>query len=118
MSDHAWIAGPVVGSIAGVSVLLLAILFFLRRTRQKPVDMELSQEKPQLDGEEIKPKETAGREVQELDSSRIEPVEMDTGYAGAEMNRHAKVKRKPVPQKASRHLTAGRTEKREGTGGE
>lgn len=97
-TSHAWIAGPIVGSIAGISLLLLAILLLQRRIRKTPVDAELPQEKPQLDGEEIKPKEAAGREVQELDSNRIEPVEMDSGYAGAEMNRHSNVKRKPVPK--------------------
>ncbi|KAF8864634.1 hypothetical protein BDZ45DRAFT_757555 [Acephala macrosclerotiorum] len=73
-------------------------LFLIRQTQRKPADTELPQEKPQLDGETMMPKEAARREVQELDSKYLEPVEMDAGYVEAKMNRHSNVKQKPGPQ--------------------
>jgi hypothetical protein len=104
VSSHAWIAGPVIGSLAGVATLLLVLIYFLRRRRPKPAQSEVLQDKPQLDGQEVKPKEVAGQEIGELDSNHfepVEPVEMDTGYAGAELNtvQRANIKRKPVPPK-------------------
>jgi hypothetical protein len=95
----AWIAGPIVGSLAIVSLLLLAILYIRYRSRRKtqPVSPPEAHEKAQLDGEGIKPKELQNNEIGELDGYRVEPAEMDAGFTPAEMGpAKVRIKRKPV----------------------
>ncbi|PVH88894.1 hypothetical protein DL98DRAFT_565739 [Cadophora sp. DSE1049] len=85
-TDKKWIAGPVVGGFAAVVILGLAILYLLRRRRQRKVpDTTETHEKAQLDGTEVKPKEAGGNEIKEIEGRNLQPVEMDAGYAGAEM---------------------------------
>ena len=57
----------------------------------------MQQEKVQLDGEGIKPKELGHNQLTELEGQHVEPSEMDAGYTGAEMGRTgAGIRRKPV----------------------
>jgi hypothetical protein len=63
--SNKWIAGPVVGSIAIVLVVVLAVLFLIRRHRRnKSGGAGVSYDKAQLDGTEVKPKEIAGNEIE------------------------------------------------------
>lgn len=82
--DNKWIAGPVVGSVAAVA-LLLSLLYFFRLRRRKPSEEEAPHEKAQLDGEGLKPKELHDNEIRELQGDHMEPSEMDAGYTGAEL---------------------------------
>lgn len=61
--------------------------------------VEDTQEKAQLDGEGVKPKELNDTPIREMEGSNIAPAEMDAGYARAEMAAKdtQKVKRKLVP---------------------
>lgn len=86
--------------MAAIACILSVILFVLRRRRPKLSNYEENiQEKAQLDGEGVKPKELNDNPIREMDGTHIVPVEMDAGYAGVEMaakDTH-QVKRKPVP---------------------
>ncbi|KAH7409383.1 hypothetical protein BKA64DRAFT_664814 [Cadophora sp. MPI-SDFR-AT-0126] len=85
-SNNRWIAGPVVGSVAAVAILGLAVLYLLRRRRHRRAsDRTETHEKAQLDSTEVKPKEAGGNEIKEIEGRNVLPVEMDAGYAGAEM---------------------------------
>lgn len=84
-SSRAWIAGPTVGSVCGIAILVFAITYFLRRRKSKSTNVEGPIEKAQLDGEGIKPKELSPNETRELEGHQIVPIEMDAGYHGAEM---------------------------------
>jgi hypothetical protein len=78
----------VTGSIAGAAIVALAILYLLRlqrRKRKQPATDGGLQEKAQLDGEGIKPKEMNDNQIRELHGDHVEPVEMYAGYTGAEM---------------------------------
>jgi len=96
-----WIAGPVVGFIAGITFIVLAVLYnhqHRRRHRMSPALSPETQEKAQLDGEGIKPKEVDDNQIRELEGNQIEPAEMDGGFIPAEMGKsRERINRKPVP---------------------
>lgn len=62
----------------------LALRRWQRRRRLLRVETSF-QEKAQLHGDDIKPKEVPANAVLEMESSAV-PVEMDAGYAGGELN--------------------------------
>lgn len=81
-SSHAWVAGPVIGAIVGVTLLILALLYFIRKKRPKVQETEKHEDKAQLDREGVKPKEVEANEITELEGRRVVPLEMDAGYSG------------------------------------
>ncbi|KAH7336236.1 hypothetical protein BKA65DRAFT_30152 [Rhexocercosporidium sp. MPI-PUGE-AT-0058] len=86
ISNRKWIAGPVIGGIAAVGILALTALYLLKRQRRRKIlSEEGTHEKAQLDGTEVKPKEAGGNEIKEIYGRNVQPVEMDAGYAGVEM---------------------------------
>lgn len=75
-----------IGSVAAVALLGLALLYFLKRRRQKKTpETTETHEKAQLDGTEVKPKEAGGNEIKEIEGRNVQLVEMDAGYVGAEL---------------------------------
>lgn len=72
--------------VAAVAILAYAVCSLLRRRRRQQIpDGEGAYEKAQLDGALRKPKEAGSNEIKEIEGENVQPVEMDAGYVGAEI---------------------------------